>query len=82
MHHLHHLVCDCDHRPNYGGFLMTTHELAICLYIGKGRIAPWHAYATIGQSRLEYLFCALTFAGVPVEKYRHIPFATILEQGA
>lgn len=61
---------------------MTKHELAICLYIGKGRIAPWHAYATIGKSRLEYLFCALTFAGVPVEKYRHIPFAQILEQGA
>lgn len=57
------------------------HELAINLYIGKQRIAPWHAYATIGKSRLEYLLCALTFANVPVDNYRHVPFATILTLG-
>lgn len=58
---------------------MTKHELAICLYIGKARIAPWHAYATIGKSRLEYLFCALCFGGASHMDYRHVPFATILE---
>ena len=57
------------------------YELAISLYIGKARIAPWHAYATIGKSRVEYLLCALTFANVPLENYRHIPFATIIELG-
>lgn len=60
---------------------MSNHELAICLYIGMQRVAPWRAYQSIGKSRLEYLLTALCFAGVDHATYRHIPFAVIYEQG-